>query len=99
MIVIAGSVKIKPEHREEASRVALEMARATQAEKGCLSYRFSSDLADPSLFFLFEEWESPEHLGAHFETEHMRAFLERLPKLVAEPPSIRRYVVESVAPM
>ena len=93
MIVIAGSVPIRPEHREEAVRVALTMARATQAEAGCVTYRFSADLADPNTFLLFEEWESEEALARHFESDHMRVFREQVPRFVAGPPRIERFAV------
>jgi quinol monooxygenase YgiN len=99
MIVVAGSVTIRHERREEAVRAALTMAKATQAEPGCLAYRFSADLADPDRILVFEEWESEEALERHFQTEHMRVFRARVAELVAAPPSIKRYVIESVSAM
>ena len=93
MIVIAGSVVIRPEQREEATRAALAMACATQGEPGCVAYRFSADLADPNTFLVFEEWESEDALARHFQSEHMRVFRERIPALVAGPPRIQRYTV------
>lgn len=99
MTVVAGSVRIRPDKRDEAMRVALTMAKATQAESGCRTYRFSADLEDPSLFFIFEEWESDEALGAHFQSEHMRVFQAALPELLAGAPDIRFYTVSSVRGM
>ena len=93
MIVIAGSVPIRPDQREEATRVALTMARATQVEPGCVTYRFSTDLADPNTFLIFEEWASEDALVRHFESDHMRVFREQVPRLVAGPPRIERYAV------
>jgi quinol monooxygenase YgiN len=99
MTVVAGTVRVRPERRDEAIRVALTMARATQAESGCRTYRFYADLEDPAVFFIFEEWESEEALGAHFQTEHMAAFQAALPELVAGPPDIRFYSVASARSM
>ena len=96
MTVVAGTVRVRPEKRDEAIRVAQTMAKATQAESGCRAYRFYADLEDPSVFFIFEEWESDEALGAHFQTEHMRVFQAALPGLVAGPMDIRFYSVASV---
>src|SRR5215510_579563 len=93
MIVIAGRVTIKPDQRAEATRVALTMARASQAEAGCVTYRFSADLDDPNTFYIFEEWESEDALARHFESAHMRVFREQIPALVGGPPSIHRYTV------
>ena len=99
MIVIAGTVRIRPERRDDAVRAVLEMAEATREEPGCLTYRFFADLADPSIFFLFEEWESEDALARHFRTAHMEVFRRRIPDVVAGPSAIRRYEVTSVAAM
>ena len=99
MIVIAGKITVKPELREEARHAALEMVEATRREAGCLSYAFYADLVDPGTFFIFEEWESDAALGAHFQSEHMARFQQQAATLVAGPPSITRYTVESASKM
>jgi quinol monooxygenase YgiN len=99
MIVIAGKIAVRPEGREDARRAALAMAEATRRESGCISYAFYADLADPGAFFLFEEWESDAALAAHFQTEHMARFQQQVPALLAGPPTITRYVVESATAM
>ena len=99
MIVIAGSVAVRPERRDEAVRVALEMERATRAEAGCHAYRFSAALDDPATFLLFEEWESEEALARHFASAHMAAFQQALPGLLAGPLAIKRYAVSSASGM
>jgi len=99
MIVIAGTVPIKPEARAEAIAVAGTMVAATRREPGCRAYRFSTDLDDPNLVCIFEEWESAEALAAHFASPHMRVFREQLPRLVAGAANLRRYEVASAAAM
>jgi quinol monooxygenase YgiN len=99
MIVIAGRVAVRPERREEAVRAALAMAAATRKEDGCITYQFSNDLADMNSIVIFEEWESDEALAQHFQTEHMKVFRELLPRLLAGPSTVKRYVVQSVSPM
>ena len=93
MIVVAGSMPIKPEMREEAIQAALAMAAATQQEAGCITYRFYSDLAAPNTFFVFEEWASEAHLAAHFQTPHMAEFNKKLPALMADSGEVKKYVV------
>ena len=99
MIVIAGKIQVKPERRDEARKAALDMVEATRREAGCVSYAFYADLVEPATFFLFEEWESDAALGAHFQTEHMARFQQQAPAFLAAPPTIKRYVVESVVGM
>jgi quinol monooxygenase YgiN len=99
MIVVAGRIRVRPETAEEARRVALRMAAATRAEPGCVSYRFYADLEDSETFFIFEEWESEDALARHFETPHMAAFQREVPRFLAGPLEIKRYVVETATGM
>jgi len=99
MIVVAGTVAVRPETREDAVRAALAMARATTEEPGCISYRFFTDLTDPNTFLIFEEWASDEALAKHFQTPHMAAFQRELPRFLAGGLAIKRYEVASVAAM
>jgi quinol monooxygenase YgiN len=97
MIVIAGTIPIKSEHREEAHKLALWMAEETRKEAGCLAYAFYADLADPNTFFIFEEWESDEALSRHFQTEHMKKFQQQAPNILAGKVNAKKYTVESAS--
>lgn len=99
MLVIAGTVKVKPESRAEAAAAALTMATATRAEPGCKSYGFYADLGDPNTFLIFEQWENEAALMAHFQTPHMAAFNAAIPRFLAAPPSIDRYEIAAVVKM
>jgi quinol monooxygenase YgiN len=99
MIVIAGSVTVRAERRDEAVQIALRMAAASRAEAGCVEYRFYADLADPNTFFLFEHWENEAALARHFQTPHMAEFQEQLPGLLVGASKVRRYVVSDVTGM
>ncbi len=98
-IVVAGSVRIRPEHRQSAIEAALAMAAATRREPGCRAYRFSADLADPALFYVHEEWATAEALVAHFATPHMAEFNAILPGLLASAPEITRFEVSTSGPL
>ena len=99
MVVIAGRIVIDAANRDNAIAAALDMMQETRKEKGCISYVFSADLADPGCFRVFEEWESPEALAAHFESAHMARFRAAVPALGVREMAIRRYEVASVAAM
>ena len=99
MIVVSGTIPLKAETRDEAVRLALDMARATQAEVGCLFYQFYADLADPNLLRIFEEWESDEALSRHLKTDHMAAFIKAIPRLVAGPIEAKKYTVSAAEPL
>jgi len=93
MIVVAGDVTLKAETRDEAVEVIKWMVAETQKEAGCISYNFYSDLSDPTKLKIFEEWESMEHLAAHFETDHMTEFRSKIPNFVAEKNRVFKYEV------
>ena len=99
MLVIAGTVKVKPESRAEAVQAAIRMSKASQAEAGCKSYRFYADLEDANTFLIFEQWENEAALMAHFQTPHMAEFNAAIPRFLAAPPSIDRYEIAAVVKM
>lgn len=98
-IVIAGTVPIRPERRDDAIRAARAMVAATRSEPGCIAYRFATDVADPNLVLVFEEWKDDESLKRHFETPHMATFQQEVPGFLAGVPSFTRYVVASSGPL
>jgi len=96
VIIVHGTIPIRPELREQALELARGMAEATRTEPGCLSYDFYVGLSDANTLMLFQEWESMEALMRHFQTPHMEAFLQALPKVVSGEITTRRYAVQSV---
>lgn len=67
MLVIAGTIPVKPEQREEAKRLARWLEAETRKEPGCLMYTFYADQTDPNLFFIFEEWDEDQILSENRE--------------------------------
>ena len=93
MIIVSGTIYIDPKQVETAIELGKEMMEKTGEEPGCNSYRFYSDIEAPDIFRVFEEWESEDDLKAHFETEHMAEFRQKIAKVTAAPPDIRKYIV------
>ena len=96
MIIVHGSIPIRPERRDQALALAKQMAAASRNEKGCMSYEFYVGLAGADTLMLFQEWESMEALMGHFDTDHMDVFLQQLPDLVSGEIVTRRYAVQAV---
>lgn len=93
MLIVAGTARLRPDTHKEAVALAEPMAAATRAEPGCLEYRFSASLSDPTMVTVFERWESPSALEAHLEADHTARFGAELPHLLSEPPEVHRYEV------
>lgn len=62
-------------------------------------YTFYADQTDLNLFFIFEEWDSEEALQKHFQTEHMKKFMQQAPSLLAGKPSAKKYTVSAAVPL
>ena len=94
MIIVHGTMPIKPDCRDLALDLAREVSAATQAEAGCISYDFYVGVSDPNTLVLLQEWESMDALAAHFRTRHLKAFLRELPRVVSGAIVTRRYAVQ-----
>ncbi len=68
---------LKPGTLEELKPDMLRVIAASQAEDGCHVYSFGVDLTDANVIRVYEEWESQEHLRAHYEAEHFKAWRAR----------------------
>jgi len=99
MLIIAGPVKCQADDVEAACAGMTEMMRHSQAEDGCVSYVFTQDMADPTLFHLFEEWDSHEHLAAHGASDHMKVFQARIAELGAMERDISIYDASNKKPL
>ena len=88
MIVIAGGARLHTPEMEDALRAGSEMAAASRDEPGCIDYRFAIDIDDPLVVRVFEQWESPDALEAHFAMPHFLAFSEVMLRAVDGPASI-----------
>ncbi len=67
------------------------MLAATRKEAGCRLYSFAFDVEDRGLIRIFEQWESRDHLAAHFEVPHMAAWRKALGEIGASGRDIKIY--------
>ena len=72
-IVIAGTVDVDPEQRDDALRAGEPHMKATRAQAGCLDYVWSADPLVPGRIYVFERWADRASLEAHFEGPHYLA--------------------------
>lgn len=78
MIVVSGTLKLKPESLQTLRDLARETIRGTRAETGCIVYSFAEDLVEPGLVRIYEEWETMEALDTHGKTPHIAKWREAL---------------------
>src|SRR3546814_4618366 len=79
MILFDVTIEAKDDRRKEATGLLRRTMAGSQAEEGCLIYRFTADLDDPRLFHLVELWESEAAFAGHATGAPFRNFLAELP--------------------
>jgi quinol monooxygenase YgiN len=89
MIIVWGSVKAKPQYREEALRISLEHVARSRAEPGCISHNVSLDAEDNKRLNFFEEWDDIDALHRHFKVKGAIAFAARLGEVAVNPPELK----------
>ena len=91
MIAVLGSFRFPPEAIERARWLMRAVIEATLAEPGCRAYSYAEDVAEPGsraytyaedvaepgCFRVTELWDSRKALSAHFDTPHMREWVEQ----------------------
>lgn len=77
MIAVIGSFRFPLEALDQARPLMRTVIEATLGEASCRAYSYAEDVAEPGLFRVTELWDSREALAAHFETQHMKAWVEQ----------------------
>ena len=91
MIVITGGIVLKPEHRAEALRLAIEHSRRSRAEPGCLAHNCHIDCEDETRLVFVEEWADMAAVQAHFSVPESEALVRELAALGEGAPWIRMF--------
>ena len=83
MILVLANITTTTEAIDATKAAIAEMEKASQAEGGCISYRFTQELSRPERMVVVEQWVSVDALKEHFGAPHMGAFSAAL---AAHPP-------------
>lgn len=83
MIIVKGEFPIKAQCREQAVALVRALADAARAEDGCLSYEVYLPIDHADVIVVWQQWRSVTALETHFESDHLDAFLDAIPDLIA----------------
>ncbi len=82
---VVATIPIRADAVELARTALAELAEASRAEEGCLTYAAFESGAAPGLFVTVEEWRAQSDLDQHMTTPHIaRAFEVLGPHLEGE---------------
>jgi quinol monooxygenase YgiN len=91
MIIVTGSVQVRPDALDEVLALSLEHVRRSRGEPGCLLHSVHQDVEDPLRVVFLEHWADEAALGAHFQVAASLEFVTAVSALAASPPSIEMY--------
>jgi quinol monooxygenase YgiN len=94
-VTVIGTLKARPELRDELEGILAAMVPPTRAEPGCINYDFHVDAADPCVFVFYENWRSDADLEEHMKMPHLQPILSQADRLLAEPVDVRRLTMIS----
>jgi len=72
LIFITAKFPVKPEHADDWPEISRAFTEACNAEEGCLFFRWSRSLDDPTEYVLIEAFRDDEAGAAHVQSEHFR---------------------------
>ncbi|MCC6924303.1 putative quinol monooxygenase [Novosphingobium sp.] len=96
MIIITGSIQVRPEHREEALALGIEHSRRSRSEPGCLAHNCHIDAEDPLRIVFLEKWADMAAVKTHFAVPASGDFVRRLSAMGDAPPVMRLFAAEEV---
>jgi quinol monooxygenase YgiN len=97
--VAVGDIYTVTGRRDEV----VELLGATQdrvrREPGCLAYTFAEAVGDPGHYVVTQEWRDEAALEAHYSSQPLSEYLERVGELLARPTQMRIHrVAETIRP-
>jgi quinol monooxygenase YgiN len=91
MIIVTGTVKVRPDRMDEALRVSLQHVHRSRREPGCLEHSVHRDVEDAQTLFFFEQWRDDAALSAHFAVPGSLEFVNAITDLATERPVLNMY--------
>ncbi|MEO1264542.1 MAG: putative quinol monooxygenase [Pseudomonadota bacterium] len=87
---VMAVITCKPGKRADVLEAFKENMPAVHAEDGCIAYEPTTDhemtvsALGEDTFVVVERWASADHLKAHMEAPHMRAYARKVTPMLAD---------------
>jgi quinol monooxygenase YgiN len=99
MLIIAGTFEVEPARRDEFIAQKEAGMRQSRAEAGCIDYVLSADPVEPGRVYLFERWETREHLAPHLARVGAAAATPDPAAVPVIATEIQQYEIASIGPV
>ena len=87
-VTVFALVKAKSGMEETVKKELSALVAPTLKEEGCINYDLHQSLDHKGHFRFYENWTSKELLDRHLQSAHVKQFVAKVDKLLAEPPEI-----------
>jgi quinol monooxygenase YgiN len=96
MIMVTATITAKPGQRDAVIEKSKDLIESTRLEPGCISYQLYASTEDKDVLLMLEQWENPEVLESHMQTEHFKAFGVAIKDILAEELDINIYSADKI---
>jgi len=97
-VIVAAFLRGRAGKEEEFARRVQMLVGTSRLDQGVVAYDLHHSLEDRALWFLYERYESQEHLNKHLEDTVLRGFLADSATLVDGNADIRTFKMASEQP-
>jgi quinol monooxygenase YgiN len=91
MVIVLGKMVVEQGQLSAVVELLKEVTDETRKEAGCIQYAFAHDVAEPTVIWLSEKWESQAALDAHGATAHLGRFREKMGQIPIRSFHVTRY--------
>jgi quinol monooxygenase YgiN len=91
-VTVVVRIKAKAGTEARVRQELLNLLKPTRAERGCINFDMHQAPDDAALFLFHENWVSEEDLKRHFETPHIKRWIQEAKALLAEPMELTRWL-------
>jgi quinol monooxygenase YgiN len=90
-VVVVALLRAKAEKEDELASRLQALVQSSHLDAGVMAYNLHHSIEDPASWFLYERYESQEHLNKHKENAVLRSFLADAPTLLEGNVDIRTF--------
>jgi quinol monooxygenase YgiN len=90
-VTVVVRLRAKAGKEAQVRQELFNLLAPTRAEEGCLNFDMHEAPNDPALFMFQENWTSEDRLKQHFESPHIKRWVELTKTLLAEPLDLTKW--------
>jgi len=74
-VITTASISVRPENRKELCLTVASLLNPIRQEPGCKAYKFYGEAGDENSFLLIGEWQTPDALNQHLESNNFAVLM------------------------